>query len=65
MAEIRIGKGVKSPVQPSADLPASTEESLGDQLKAMFDHVAAQPLPADILALVDCLEGRKANSRAH
>ncbi len=33
-------------------------EGLGAQLKAMFDGVACEPLPDEIVHLVDALEGR-------
>ena len=33
-------------------------EGLGAQLKAMFDGVASEPLPDEIVHLVDALEGR-------
>jgi hypothetical protein len=68
LADVNTGKGRKAPA--AIDLPARTSspaEALGDQLKAMFDGVAAQPLPAEIIDLVDQLEGAKARrrSRAH
>ena len=42
-------------------------EGLGAQLKAMFDGIAAEPLPHEITELVDALDGRarRARKRTH
>lgn len=45
--------------EPEGDGPASTEEALGESLRALFDHVAEQPLSDDIMALVDELERKR------
>ena len=57
---------------PSAPLTApeirKATEGLGAQLKAMFDHVASEPLPDEITELVDTLEGyarRRVRKRTH
>ena len=39
-------------------------EGLGAQLKSMFDGIAAEPLPHEIVDLVDALEGNAGRGRA-
>jgi hypothetical protein len=45
---------VKAVIEPKV---RSAAQGLGDQLKAMFDHIASEPLPNDLMELVDELDG--------
>lgn len=50
--------GAPGPVEADM-LPRSTEETLGAQLRGLFDHVAGQPVPERIAELIDALEERR------
>ena len=58
-----------APSTPLTDIEVrKAAEGLGAELKAMFDNVAAEPLPHEIVDLVDALEGRakrRARKRTH
>lgn len=53
----RRGETAKPDVAAAIDLARA--EHIGDELKAMFDAVAAEPLPREIEALVEELEERR------
>ncbi|HWE46318.1 MAG TPA: hypothetical protein VG407_09855 [Caulobacteraceae bacterium] len=53
--------GASSPLTATEIRRAS--EGLGAQLKVMFANVASEPLPHEIVDLVDALEGRAVQGR--
>jgi hypothetical protein len=60
VANAREGRRSKAPVAPLTDTTVrEAAQGLGEQLKAMFDGVASEPLPDEIIDLVDDLEGRR------
>ncbi len=51
-----IGRPLKSGTKPVLD--RQVQVHIGRKLKAVYDEIAAEPLPKDILDLLAKLEGR-------
>ncbi len=51
-----LGRSLKSGTKPVLD--RQVQVHIGRKLKAVYDEVAAEPLPQDILDLLAKLEGR-------
>ncbi len=52
--------GGSEQVRPAADAAFAMHEHIGRQLKAMFDEVAAQPIPPKLAELLEELERKQA-----
>jgi Anti-sigma factor NepR len=63
VANTRERRARSAPWSLTAPQIRAAAEVLGDQLKAMFDGVASEPLPHEIVDLVDALEGRVGRGR--
>ena len=58
---MRANRRKPPPVRPAE--PPTAGEALGEELKAMFDSLASEPLPKEILDLVDELDGKTKRRR--
>lgn len=57
-----VDEPVKKNRHGKSPIDSAIQAHIGQQLRAMYDETAAEPVPADILRLLDALSAAKAEA---